>query len=314
MSSKYWDDFDRRIIETVECIKIGKKIPVRRVAVFITNKCNLHCEYCNMKASSKSLSKRQFKHIIDRYGKQSIIHITGGEPSMVPWLYEYIEATKDVRFHLNTNAVKSIPENIKRLKVSLDSNDPKYFDSLVGRKGAFNRVVDNIKSASLKGVITTITCTLTRENYRNAPTFMKWARKTFPKLHAVFFSVYKGGSERFSFTRENALDFFGNVKPLLENEMDKESFELINETIDEKKRIMQGVRFPENKSETPCYISMSERVFDYNGGKYNCSHLYRDNILQKDNVKHSKCLYGCNRRLVHFNEQVRYLLEKEQKD
>ena len=39
-TSKYWDDFQIRADETVKAIQNGKKPKVRRVACFITDKCN----------------------------------------------------------------------------------------------------------------------------------------------------------------------------------------------------------------------------------------------------------------------------------
>ena len=311
MSSNYWDDFERRIAETIEHIRTGSVLKVRRVAVFITNRCNFKCSYCNVCQNPQELSLKRFDEVIQKYGKDAIIHITGGEPSIVSWLYDYIEAHPDVRFHLNSNMYIMPPRNITRLKVSLDSNDRKYFDNIVCKRGAFNKVVANIKEAS-KYASTSITCTLTKENYEKAPEFMSWCRETFPDLYAVFFSVYKGTDPRFVFSDEDADNFFKNVKPLLEDVMDIESFELLQETIDEKKRIMQAVRFPENSASKPCYISMSERVIDCNGDVWNCSHLFRDCIKQADNSKHKKCLYGCNRRLVAFNEEVekQIILEK----
>jgi MoaA/NifB/PqqE/SkfB family radical SAM enzyme len=299
----YWDDFNKRIEETSLCVKNNLDVPVRRVAVFITNRCNFKCHYCNVSQNEHELSMEKFDEIVDRYGQSSIIHITGGEPSIVPWLYDYIESKNGVRFHLNTNAYIRPPLNIKRLKISLDSTEKDYFDKIVHMKGAFDLVVKNIKEAS-KRVVTSITCTLTRENYRESPQFMKWCRREFPNLYAVFFSVYKGRSKRFTFTDQDADNFFNVVKPSLEKYMDSESLGLLQETIDEKTRVMQNVRFPENLKNEPCYISMSEKVFDCNGGEWHCSHLFRDGIMQAKNEKHKKCLYGCNRKLVEFNKEV----------
>lgn len=303
MSSKYWDDFERRIKETVSCIKTGQSIPIRRVAVFVTNLCNFRCNYCNVSQNQQTLSREQLDNVIERYGKTAIIHITGGEPSVVPWLYDYIDSKKKIRFNLNTNAYLTPPNNIKRLKVSLDSMDAGYFDNIVRKHGAFNTVVSNIKEASKRTVLS-ITCTLTKENYKQSHVFMNYCRETFPDIYAVFFSVYKGSNPRFMFDKKSANEFFYSIKPKLESEMDKESLGLLCETIDEKRRIMENVRFPENDQSKPCYISMSEVTIDQNGNEWNCSHLFRDGISHKDNNKHIKCKYGCNRRLVMFNEEV----------
>ena len=84
--SLYWDDFEKRVVETVRAIRTGQPIPVRRVAVFITEHCNLRCAYCNHLHSPRSMDEPIFQSILERYGHTALIHITGGEPSTVPWL------------------------------------------------------------------------------------------------------------------------------------------------------------------------------------------------------------------------------------
>jgi hypothetical protein len=84
----------------------------------------------------------------------------------------------------------------------------------------------------------------------------------------------------------------------------EESLALLCETLNEKCRLIAGIRFPDNDISKPCYLSMSERVISAGGEEFTCSHLYRDKILCKEAVKHQKCLYGCNQRLVDFNKGV----------
>lgn len=302
--SLYWDDFEKRITETVQCLKTGKEIPVRRVAVFITDYCNLCCSYCNSKHSQHSMTQKIFEEIVAKYGNTAIIHITGGEPSMVPWLYLFLQATGDqYRFHLNTNAVIMPPiHSIKRLKVSLDSHNRDYWNELVGAN-VFDKVVNNIKKSTPHTVVS-ITYTLTRENYRQAIDFTRFAKREFPGIYAIFFSVYKGNNPRFVFEDADISVFFDEVMPTLKNILPEESLRLMEETLDEKRRLIKGDRFPQNNDNQPCYLSMSERVFDSDGNMSLCSHLYRDKIYHTTPEKHIKCCYGCNRRLVAFNEEV----------
>lgn len=302
--SLYWDDFSKRIDETVACLKSGKEVPVRRVSVFITDRCNFRCAYCNTKAADSAMRQETFEKIVERYGKTALIHITGGEPSVVGWLYPFIRAHKDeYRFHLNTNAYIEPPSNaVQRLKISLDSDDKRYWNYLVGMN-AFDRVVSNIKKAIPETVVS-VTCTLTKENFRNAVKFADFANKAFPKVYAVFFSSYKGTNQRFVFEQKDADEFFDSVVPSLRNVLPEESLRLMEETLDEKRRIMNGVRFPQNTNGGICYLSMSERVFDSTGNEYSCSHLYRDGVRSLAPKKNDKCSYGCNRRLVDFNKEV----------
>ena len=310
--SLYWDDFERRINETVIYLAENKKPPIRRVSVFITERCNFKCKYCNgvNLKDGKTLSEQKFRKIVKDYGDSAIIHITGGEPSVVPWLYPFLEENgSKYRFHLNTNAFVLPPaKHVKRLKLSLDHFDAVKWNEIVGVK-AFDRVVKNIKIASQQ-TITSLTYTLTKENYKNVVEFARFSNKEFPHLYAQFFSTYKGNNPVYAFTNEDAEDLFLNVLPTLKKELTTESLALLEETLDEKRRLFQGVRFIENSGNV-CYLSMTEKVFSPEGKEYTCSHLYRDGVFLSEPGMHEKCKYGCNRRLVKFNEEVQQKLKEK---
>jgi MoaA/NifB/PqqE/SkfB family radical SAM enzyme len=308
--SLYWDDFEQRAIETEVHVRNETAVPIRRVAIFITEGCNFRCKYCNLHSNSRvkqsptTLSQGRFEEVVEKYGKTAIIHITGGEPSIVPWLYPYLmEHGHKYRFHLNTNAYIMPPSPVlRRLKVSLDSCQRDYWDELVGRV-AFDRVVDNIKQAS-KQTVTTVTYTVTGENYSQILPFILFAARELPDLYAIFFSIYKSENPRYTFTRDDIDNFFDHIIPAMKQLLNAESVALLNETMSEKQRLVAGVRFPENDLLEPCYLSMSERVIAPDGSEYACSHLYRDGIHCTTGAKHTKCLYGCNQRLVDFNRIV----------
>jgi MoaA/NifB/PqqE/SkfB family radical SAM enzyme len=299
-NSLYWDLFEKRIDETVDAIKNGKPVPVRRVAVFVTGACNMKCKYCKDK-SRQTMTQRQLEAAMERH-PDAILHLTGGEPSVVPWLYPFIERHCSERtFHLNSNMAKPAPYHaVRRLKVSLDTDDPRYFAEVTGRD-CFADVVQNIKDAAAT-TVTSITCTVTRQNITNLQRFAEFCSKQFPGLYAVFFSIYKGSNQDFVIPPRMAREFMETTKPALMGILNAESSALMDETIDEKRRLLQGVRYPEN-APVPCYISLSERVVDAEGESA-CSHLYRDGQRNKPMEKRWNCLYGCNRRLTMFNEEV----------
>jgi MoaA/NifB/PqqE/SkfB family radical SAM enzyme len=301
-NSLYWDNFSQRIDETVHAIRNNTLPTIGMVAVFITDKCNMRCSYCNNVKCGNEMKEDTFDKIVKDH-PNAIIHITGGEPSCVKWLYPYLK-TNSGTFHLNTNALMKPPsESVKRLKVSLDSCNSNYWDSLVGVNGAFDKVVKNIIDACSKTTVS-ITYTLTHENFRNVIEFSEFVKREFNGLYATFFSVYKGNNVRFALTDEDVSEFFGKYKEKLLSSLDEESRFLFIESIDEKFRLMQTTRFPENCLTDVCYISLSERVYRWDGSSCACSHLFRDGILNKPGEKHEKCSYGCNRRLILFNEEV----------
>jgi len=61
MNSLYWDNFDKRLKETVKCLNNNQIPSVRRVCIFITNQCNFRCTYCNMKFGRTFMSFDKFK-------------------------------------------------------------------------------------------------------------------------------------------------------------------------------------------------------------------------------------------------------------
>jgi hypothetical protein len=105
-------------------------------------------------------------------------------------------------------------------------------------------------------------------------------------------------------TDADAQEIFNEYIPMMLRILDPESAALLSETVDEKRRLTQGVRFEQNAVNGTCYLSMSERVINPDGQEFTCSHLYRDGINMVAPYKHTKCQYGCNRRLCAFNEEV----------
>jgi MoaA/NifB/PqqE/SkfB family radical SAM enzyme len=348
IGSKYWDLFEQRIDETHNALRENTLPPLRRLSLHITNKCNMKCSYCNECHSPKQLSKELFFKLIKEYSQMGggILHITGGEPTCVPYLFDVIRDTvyyDNVDIHLNTNLMTNLPDDviprIKRLKVSLDSHDAEYFDSLVGIPNAHQLVMKNLKkinelNSRNEGPIVSITYTMTRENYKHIPNFLEMYYKELPHLYAVFFSAYKGTNERFTFTPTDIGSLFDEIVPILNHVMesagDTESRFLFHASHDEN-TFDSKVRFRENMH-MPCYLQLSELTVNEDGDASNCSHLYRDGVghtglnisdmslsqvffKAKDRYAftplHDKCKYGCNKKLVAFNKKVEYELYRK---
>jgi organic radical activating enzyme len=252
------------------------------------------------------MAKETFDAMLSVYGKDVIYHITGGEPSMVKWLYPAIAERhlQGYKINLNTNCYIVPPApHVGRLKVSLDDYYSRDWDQLVGISGAHRQVRRNIKWAC-KHTDLSITFTMSKANYKKTCYFATWAQEMFPDMYAMFFSVYKGTNPEYAWDDKSVNDFWDNYRPNLIDTLDAESRALFYETMDEKKRLLQGIRFESNVKQNDCYLAMSERVVSPDGNVSNCSHLYRDGIRNLSHVKHPKCQYGCNRRLVKFNQEV----------
>ena len=74
--------------------------------------------------------------------------------------------------------------------------------NVVGVNDAFNKIVKHIKFAC-EYTTTSITCVLSKQNYKEIPKMVKFCNKEFPKLYALFFSVYKGVNPDFLMDKDD---------------------------------------------------------------------------------------------------------------
>lgn len=132
---------------------------VPKITFSITNKCNLHCEYCctdsHIKETDK-LSLDDLKMIVDKVImlKPQSLCISGGEPMLRNDFFEFISYLKSVysgKLTLSTNAtlindknVDFLIQNFFEIAISLDGYDEKTCSDVRGR-GIFNQVVNVIK-------------------------------------------------------------------------------------------------------------------------------------------------------------------------
>lgn len=348
---KYWDDFERRVHETVDALETNGVPKLRRISIHVTNACNFGCTYCNEVHYPKTLGFESFAKLLSDYSEMGggIVHLTGGEPTVVKNFTDYIcEAAKysNISFHLNTNFYSSmltddLLKKISRLKVSLDSASPQYFNDIVKRKKAFEVVTANldrlhalIERGETKTILS-LTCTVTKENYEHLPEFLEMYEKRWPLFYAVFFSSYKGTNERFVLTEADNKKLFGEIVPALDeitSRYDDQETNKLFHASHEPRTFKIEERFPEVRT-VPCYLQLSELVVDEGGDISNCSHLFRDNApktgmnLRDGHLKdlyrkakmekhpipmHPACLYGCNRKLTTFNDIVAKQIEIRQ--
>ena len=123
--SNYWDDFQIRVNQTINCLESGDMPPLERLTVHLTEGCNFRCEYCNMHFSKNTMDYNLAKKIVDEYADMGghTIHFTGGEPSIVPYIEELFAyaKSKGMTVSSNTNGYKKMDTtNIDKLKSSFD--------------------------------------------------------------------------------------------------------------------------------------------------------------------------------------------------
>lgn len=291
----FWDRFNDRAVETIQALKADKLPNIIRYAVHMTSMCNLCCTYCKEDKVGKIIDRNLFIDICHRAGKNGVVHITGGEPMLVPWLEEEIYNLREItRFALNTNLTilpntKTL-ETVFRVKTSFDP-----FRT--------NRelLIKNIKTVSEIVPNTSITYTATHNTVDYLKTYILFAQLEFPKLYSFGVSFYKGNNTQLILTQQDITSLFKQAELL-----DTISKQVFMET-----HSIIGNTFPDNLK-IPCYLSMSERLIDENGDEYYCSHLFRDKVKAPGNPgKDEHCVTGCNVKFNKFNKMIHEELQKE---
>jgi MoaA/NifB/PqqE/SkfB family radical SAM enzyme len=164
----------------------GLRVPPALI-LSITNKCNLRCFGCyatavgitNDNASNNNKNKseltiEQWRRIISESRDLGVFMyiIAGGEPFLYPGLIQLSQEFQDRLFLIVTNGTAISESDFKKLKrtsnvavvVSCEGNE-KVTDARRG-KGIYERAINTIKRLSKAGVVTGVSATITKLNYK----------------------------------------------------------------------------------------------------------------------------------------------------
>lgn len=179
-----------KILYSYSRIKPSKKlnryeVPVSStpldIEMHLTHKCNLKCAHCFQESSPKSykygeLSVNQWTSIFQQLEDNCVrsITISGGEPLFYPNFIPLFREIVNKRFNLTilTNGTLVNNENISLLSrpnvylsISLDGHNSEIHDRLRG-KGAFEKVLNNIKRLIKYGAKVSLSYTINSYNYQ----------------------------------------------------------------------------------------------------------------------------------------------------
>ena len=136
-----------------------------RVALILTGACNFACPYCNVLGGARAptIKRENALELIETLARLGLkeLRISGGEPTLVPWLGELARKARDCGMHvaLSTNGFEKpelyrdlLASGVMEYSVSLDSADPKTADLQSGNQtGVLERVSQTIRILSEAG-------------------------------------------------------------------------------------------------------------------------------------------------------------------
>ncbi|MBM4043851.1 MAG: radical SAM protein [Planctomycetes bacterium] len=163
IQSVRWGPLVRRVVTLLPdyYLRQGKSSRPLNITLETTYRCNNRCEFCFYRNSPRGRREDELSlEDIWRVAKSAAnmgagIYLTGGEPFMRDDAVEIVEAIKSlgVRCGVNTNAALLTEDRIRRLiaahldYIIFSLNGPEaVHDQVVGRAGAFQRVVQNAET------------------------------------------------------------------------------------------------------------------------------------------------------------------------
>ena len=160
--------------------------------------CNEKCLFCNVPPESCEISGREYaQNFIMKSPSGSMIALSGGEPTLYPFLPEIINLSRQrgIYVELQTNAILLADMNkVKELKnaglerafVSLHSHIAPINDFLTGTKGSWEKGICGIHNLLSAGITVSVNIVLTTVNYSGIADFVIFMSR---KLNAKHLSL-----------------------------------------------------------------------------------------------------------------------------
>lgn len=162
--------------------------PLQRCELILTDKCNFRCGYCMpmREDCSGTLTYMAASCIVTAWAAKGLknIRFSGGEPTLWKDLTALVKLSKYLgieRVAISTNGSNHqliysdlLDAGVDDVSISLDACCASTGDCMSGRKGSWERVVDNIKWIA-KRAYTSVGIVLTEDNFHEAAKIVKLA-------------------------------------------------------------------------------------------------------------------------------------------
>jgi radical SAM protein with 4Fe4S-binding SPASM domain len=184
----------------------GRSSYPEAVTLFLTHRCNLHCQMCGQWQEGGVTKKQSAQYIQTELSLNDLISIIndlssfrpnitlfGGEPLLYPDCLKIIKYIKQRGMHCliisNGSLLKDVAEEIvdnglDELNVSLDG-DAKLHNRIRGMPGLFEKIIEGLKQINYfklkknkKKPLINLQCTINKENYQHLEQLIDVANET----------------------------------------------------------------------------------------------------------------------------------------
>jgi len=299
--SDYWRGVHERLDETIELLKSGKELPLRRLTIVSTTSCNLKCNYCNVikRLEPKILSKEKVLSVIDEARTLGLnrVHLTGGECTLVPWLCDVISYLNSygIDTTMTTNgtagrAEEIVKAGIGQIHLSLDTYRREVNDELSGTEGAYDKAIDfaeKLSSLHEKEKFSFyIHCVINRHNFMDLPRHIDFILSSF-HVDGVYPMPVKKQPDLIM--KEKDIErYHTQILPEIKTVLGKyyddaeenEVYRTVSKIFGDNKEDWQSYgsgNFPLSMR-YPCYLSLQELTVGADGKVYDCLLAYYDGV------------------------------------
>jgi len=167
------------------CKNASETSDLQRCEIVLTSRCNFQCPYCR-RIGGKDLDKDKAFETLRLWASNGLrnVRFSGGEPTLIPYLADLVREAKELgceRIAISSNGSASkelyddlIAAGANDFSISLDACCASDGDAMAGVRGAWSKVIDNIKYLSTKTYVT-VGVVLTDQNYGTVNEIIKFA-------------------------------------------------------------------------------------------------------------------------------------------
>jgi MoaA/NifB/PqqE/SkfB family radical SAM enzyme len=205
-----------------------------RSLIRINGHCNMSCAFCFVDRTAPDFPADGLEHEIDRmwtWNKNHLV-LSGGEPTLHPELPRLLSRGRTLGFRtveIQTNGVRLaelayaeqlVDAGLNKATISLHSVDPEHSDRITRLPRAFGRTIAGMHNLRRLGIETQIAHVLTKANYAELPTFVRYLGQEFPTSEghlSICLAIAQGISD---LVYDWVIPSFTEIKPFVRNALD----------------------------------------------------------------------------------------------
>jgi radical SAM protein with 4Fe4S-binding SPASM domain len=269
--------------------------PPKYLVLEITNRCNLNCIHCSVKANERldnELTTAEWKNLITNLAEMGVeaVGLSGGEPLLREDVFDLAThaLSQGLLVGLVTNGLllnREIVEKIKKLnldvQISLDGSRSLYHDKIRDQEGAFEKLLEKARLLKEEGIKFTVAAVATAHNYKDLPDLLRLSEEIGAGGFRVqpFFPVGRGSLHKEELDLDPSMTKFISsclLKAKEESEIEVGGFYFQFAFQPEPPSIAQPCE------DGACSAGYTFAGVTHDGYAYPCSHIWQ---LAEDNIR-----------------------------